>query len=93
MSKKEQRPSFPTPAIDGFLEVTLSAVNTGLTLTGAARNALDVIELHEGALIESKKTNSDRKEIAYYNLGRIAAVNALLDIDKPDRKFGFSITG
>lgn len=86
-------------AIDGFLEVTLGAMYAGFELTDQSRGTLDIIEDHEETLLEEVSNGTEanevaskpesRKEVAQFHLGQIAAINALLDIEKPDRKVGF----
>ncbi|PJE65663.1 hypothetical protein COU91_00445 [Candidatus Saccharibacteria bacterium CG10_big_fil_rev_8_21_14_0_10_47_8] len=95
MSKRKERPPIPSPAIDGFLEVTIGAMQSGMSLREQSREILDVIQDHEEKLIprELKRDpeNQQREEAAQYHLGQIAAINALID-EEPKKRAGFFLT-
>lgn len=87
---------YPTPVIDGFLEVTIGAMHSGMELGDPVRNILDDMQRREMLLAKRLERRADKQQvipgerlgIAYNNLGKIAAINTLLA--RPDKT---NITG
>jgi|GEM_PF-5352665 len=94
MSDHEEPHHIPAPAITGFLEIAEHAVLGGMDITDRIRGNLDLIEDHESYIASQQEDHrvepehQPRIDSAYYHLGKIAALNALLD--RPERhKLGF----
>jgi hypothetical protein len=94
MSDVEKR-HMPASAISGFLEITEHVVLGGMSMSDQMRKVVDEIEEHEHQVAAEQEDHRQedpekqpRIDTAYYNLGKIAAINAFLDVP-PRNKLGF----
>lgn len=92
MAQRKKLEEIPEPAIDGLLEVTIGGLYAGLHPTDATRHILATMQDHEQWILQKqnrrKNPDQDRVNTALHNLGRIAALNAFLDMPQPS-KLGF----